>query len=367
MKIRRIHFYQIKEKAMILLTKIMAKRGEKISLHRKKNVYKDIQLTKEEIKKINSFYRDNFGKTVSFDWHRLYKGYTGKFDARYIPDYIYSGYIEPRWNKKEYAVALSDKNLQSIVFSQVKDVRIPNTYVKCINGLLMNNNSEQIDFDKAYDILRDSGETIIKKTVDTDSGRDVQLYDLHDGYDLLTKKKLTQILSSLSDNYVAQECIKPLPILSQIYSQSINTFRVISYIWNSQFIIAPIGLRIGRNGSKVDNIHAGGIMIAVHDDGSLEEYALSVTGERFYKHPDTGTVFKDIKFDFIDRIKEAAIALHKRIPELGIISWDLTIDKNGNLVLIESNTWGQAIWLTQSIHGVSFFGENTASILHSLQ
>lgn len=50
-------------------------------------------------------------------------------------------------------------------------------------------------------------------------------------------------------------------------------------------------------------------------------------------------------------------------PQLGIISWDLTVDQNGEIVLIEANTRGQGIWISQMAHGCAPFGENTADIL----
>ena len=65
------------------------------------------------------------------------------------------------------------------------------------------------------------------------------------------------------------------------------------------------------------------------------------------------------------RLKEARLneLVHLNAPQLGIISWDLTVDQNGVFVLIEANTRGQSIWFPQMANGMGAFGKNTAEIL----
>ena len=60
---------------------------------------------------------------------------------------------------------------------------------------------------------------------------------------------------------------------------------------------------------------------------------------------------------------KTAKKLHLNAPQLGIISWDLTVDQNGEFVLIEANTRGQGIWISQMAHGCGPFGKNTEDIL----
>ena len=62
-----------------------------------------------------------------------------------------------------------------------------------------------------------------------------------------------------------------------------------------------------------------------------------------------------------------AIRLHERIPQLGIISWDFSINAKKQVTLIEVNTRDQAVWFPQMVNGESFFGEHTPyflSIIH---
>ena len=108
--------------------------------------------------------------------------------------------------------------------------------------------------------------------------------------------------------YIVQECIAQNEQLAVLYAGAVNTFRVITYLWDGEVFHVPLALRIGQ-------------------------------------------------------LIKTAKKLHLNAPQLGIISWDLTVDQNGVFVLIEANTRGQSIWFPQMANGMGAFGKNTAEIL----
>lgn len=59
----------------------------------------------------------------------------------------------------------------------------------------------------------------------------------------------------------------------------------------------------------------------------------------------------------------AACRAHARIPQIGMISWDITADGEGHIVFIEMNLRGQTVWMSQMAFGEGVFGENTEEIL----
>lgn len=77
----------------------------------------------------------------------------------------------------------------------------------------------------------------------------------------------------------------------------------------------------------------------------------------------TGKFDENYKLNFVPELIKTAKKLHLNAPQLGIISWDLTVDQNGVFVLIEANTRGQSIWFPQMANGMGAFGKNTAEIL----
>ena len=116
-------------------------------------------------------------------------------------------------------------------------------------------------------------------------------------------------------------------------------------------------------GNFVDNAHAGGMFIAVDDDGQLHENAMTEFNIQFAKHPDTGVVYKDVKLDLVPKVIAAAHRMHGATPQLGVVNWDFTLDEDGEPVLIEANTMGGAVWLPQMAHGVGAFGDKTEEVL----
>ena len=55
--------------------------------------------------------------------------------------------------------------------------------------------------------------------------------------------------------------------------------------------------------------------------------------------------------------------MHSAIPQIGVINWDLTIDRDEVPVLIEANLRAGSIWLFEMAWGCGPFGENTKEIL----
>lgn len=136
-----------------------------------------------------------------------------------------------------------------------------------------------------------------------------------------------------------------------------------TYIWKGEIIVAPIIMRIGQGGACVDNAHAGGMFIAIDNDGVLHEKAFTEFNKQFLTHPNSNVIFMGYKIENFDKVISAAKLLHGAISQIGCINWDFTIDKSGQPVLIEANFLGGGIWVFQMAHGCGVFGERTAEIL----
>ena len=181
--------------------------------------------------------------------------------------------------------------------------------------------------------------------------------------DISTGRTVDKILEDLGDSFVVQERIICHDSISKLYPKSVNTFRIMTYRWKNEVKYLPIIMRIGKGGSNVDNAHAGGIFIAIDDDGTMHDWATTEFDVKYFEHPDTHIVFKDYKVPLIKNVIEAARKLHATIPQLGVINWDFTLNREGNPVLIEANINGGSIWLFELAHGCGAFKNDTEEIL----
>ena len=345
--------------------KLVILMGEIKNIRRKKNIINKVILSKEQKAEIDEFFINNYGKKVKYHWHRLYQSYTGMFNKEYFPEVLFSCELEPLLNNKQIARVVGDKNLLCQFLGQVKGIHIPQTYVSCINGILRDENNNLINKEQVCSIISNKV-CIIKKTIDTSSGRDVFVCDFIDGVDRKSHMTISEIIEDMGDNFIIQEKIIQHEDLMKLYPNSLNTFRVITYIANNKIFHAPIALRLARGGSDRDNIHYGGIVVGVEDNGSLFNKAFDEFGSDFTHHPDTKIEFSGYKINRIDEMIDCAKKLHACIPYLGIVSWDLSIDSEGLITLIEANTWGQSAWFPQMIQGKSLFGDNTAYMLDKI-
>ena len=133
---------------------------------------------------------------------------------------------------------------------------------------------------------------------------------------------------------------------------------VMTYICEEQINCAPVLLRM-RGTSHLDNAHAGGIFVGVHDKGDLCPRAFFEYGEKYFFHPYSKIQLNGYHIRGIQDVRNVAVECHKKFLFLGMISCDMILDKDGRVTVIEANMFGQSIWLSQIAHGKGVFGENT--------
>lgn len=335
----------------------------KISDQRRQNILSKVHLTEDQIEKVNELYINNYGEKIPLDWHKYFTAYTGNFDENFFPELLYIPEFEYFLNlNKGYDVAISDKNLLPLVAESI-GIKTPKVLFSCAYGLYRDANCNLVSKDKILSYFSKYDKIFIKPSVDANSGIGCMLVDIKNGVDTISGNKVETILENIGKNFVAQEIIKCHKSIRSIYPNSVNTFRVITYRWNGNIEAMPVIMRIGRGNACIDNAHAGGIFIAVDNDGTLHRTAFTEFCDKFNEHPDTKVKFEGHKIFGVEKVIESAKRMHQALPQLGSYNWDFTIDEEGEPVLIEANVNGGSIWLIEMAHGKGAFGENTKDVL----
>lgn len=206
----------------------------------------------------------------------------------------------------------------------------------------------------------------MKPIIGSSSGDGVKIVNIDDCTSKEVEQSLERIFEVYKQNFIIQEKLNQHDIVSTIYKDSVNTFRIITYIINNKLYHMPIVLRVGTNGQKVDNIHAGGIAIGISEDGILNDVGYDNENKEYRQHPNTNVIFKNYSIPFIPEVIKAAYKAHQNTPHLGVISWDFMINENSQIILIEANLIGQSIWFPQIVNGIGAFKENTKEVLRYL-
>lgn len=333
---------------------------------RRLKLQEQFPLTNKQKKQIDDYYRTYYGTKIPYECHQNFAVHTGVFRYDYFADFLFMPYFEHFINEKRaYATAFSDKGSLPF-FAQAANVSMPKHLVINQYGINRDANNNCIKFDDVCRILENAGRVFVKPTIESGSANGVFTANFENGLDKKTGKTVREVLESnptTKKNFVIQEFMKCHKDLADLYSGSVNTFRVVTYRWKDDFYAMPGVLRIGSGGGEVDNAHAGGMFVAIEDDGTLKGNAMTEFMNVFERHPDSGIVFDGYKVHGYPKVVEAALKMQGMLPELGTVAWDLTLGESGEPVLIEANFIFGGFWIIQCAHACAPFGERQPEVL----
>lgn len=328
----------------------------------------EVKWTEKQTEKFNSFWMNNYGKTIPQEGTKLFEYISGKHNDEFIPAFFYRKVIEPYFNPYYDSLAFDKKNLYEFLFGGIEGLRFPHTYLSCMNGCYRIDN-DLISLEEAVEKCYNIGKAIIKPTMWTGSGRFVRSLNIVNGKDVITDENIKEIFMTYGTDFIVQEKIINSSLIRKISPKSLNTFRITTYILDGKIYTSPIALRLGCGDSEVDNVCAGGLSIGVDDNGYLMPKAHN-HGQSGYQefccHPDTKTEFEGCYVGKVELLKETVIKMHSRITFVGIVAWDLTFDDNDIPVMIEANFLNQSVDFAQFATGESLFRDNTKKILSKL-
>jgi len=139
------------------------------------------------------------------------------------------------------------------------------------------------------------------------------------------------------NNFIIQPGLEQDGRVSNIYPYSINTFRIATECKNDEARILCATLRMRVNSSQVDNSAQYGIITKTDiESGNLGDFAANEECNIFYKHPNTGFIFKGYKISNWYDIRKFTEECAKKMPQFTYLGWDIALTKNGP-VAIETN------------------------------
>lgn len=140
----------------------------------------------------------------------------------------------------------------------------------------------------------------------------------------------------LTGAVLVEEVIQQHEAVSKIYSDSVNTIRMVTILDNDTVYIPFSCMRIG-NGRIVDNLNHGGMAALVDvDSGKIVRPGTDKKGVIYAEHPITGQKLEGFEIPLWDKCIELVKDAAKRVPEIKYTGWDVAITPAGP-ILIEAN------------------------------
>lgn len=311
-----------------------------------------------------------FGVKPSPVYYRLFSHYIGK-NLNIVPENICHDVIEPILNPYRYTKFYSDKN----IFDRLMpEGYLAKTLLRKMNGFYYDANYGKMDIDDAAlrKILADSGadKLIIKPSVDGCSGVGVRCF-VRNGdkwiiYDGNEELNLNYLETKYGNDFIVQEFLEQHESISHFCRTSVNTLRLTLYrsVKTDTCAVPSAIMRIGNEGSIVDNAHAGGCYVGIDvESGNLKHEVLNQYGHKFsvFNHIDFG-VQQCIPFELWKKVLDFAKTIGGCVPHCRLLALDLMIDSNGNPRIVEFNVEYYSMWLFQFTVGPAF-GKYTDEII----
>jgi len=304
---------------------------------------KDMEpLTKTELRSINR---------IDIPDYTLFK-YMGGADnlSYYVPIARYITKILPVLNPENHSPSgaskdnmFSDKNYAQLYMS---GFNFPNTPFRRINGQFYDSAMHRISREDVLKLASNYDELVFKQSVGSSHGKGVRLIQA-EGFE--------NAIDSYGKDYLAQERIFQHENLAYFNESSVNIVRITSLFWNGTVYLLSGILRIGAPGSFCDHTPHGGIHnldIALNDDGTFHNTAFDPDHCLIYDN----VYGKEIR-GFIpnyETMKKLVVQEHSKYPYYGIIGWDLTVDRNGDIICVEYNSKFPGIFASQYACGPIF-------------
>lgn len=311
-------------------------------------------LTTEQVKEIQDFYRPILGHEIPTDYHRYFTARIGQYSKLYVPTSEYKTNIVGRLNIYTLKRAYTDKNMLDVMLPNAAH---PHMYLKNINGYYYFE-GKPVSKEDAVNLCGNLGMVLVKPSLDS-RGSGVQIINIQDGVDTITSEKVSDMFARYDRDFLIEEVICQHDGMAALNPTSLNTIRVLSYRNGMDVNVVYTVIRIGRKGRTIDNESAGGISARINPDGKLARYAYGAPGDDNIEFTDSGVKLDGYEIPSFDKVIDFVKEQHLYMPWFDLIGWDIAINKEGNPVVIEFNITPD---LSQSANGPAF-GEYTEMIL----
>lgn len=262
-----------------------------------------------------------------------YKDYISDYDYRYL-----------RHINNKYRTWLEDKITVKYICSEYPEF-FPKYYyhVSVRNGekrvipLMDAPSQSEASLDAVFDLVKKEGSLACKPQKGS-QGDGFYKLSYEDGkyfmnHEPATREEILEILGDPESQYLITEYIKQHPLIDDIYSGAVNTMRVISFMKDGK--TPQIGNAYMRFGSTatgaVDNMGAGGMTVEIDEKTGRFFNAMMITDNTIIpidKHPDTGAPMEGY-IPHWDEIVEGIKELHRAMPELEYLGFDVAITEDG--------------------------------------
>lgn len=298
-------------------------------------------LSKQLISECDDYAVDILGDKIYAPWLYVYSAIAGKFKPGWIPDNFYGAQVVPNING-HYGACASLKPL-NFTFFQAKEFPDLGSFV---NGFFLDKFHKIHSTNSFIEMLFGECDRIIFKADKSLKGKGIYLLDSAN----FNPEDFQIIGNGVFQRYVDQH-----PLFNEYTPKSVATIRITTAI-DEQGKTSARGsyLRLGaEHDTHVQSASSFSIPIDLVS-GELSDTGYMPSWVTTREHPASHKRFAGVKIPNFKKCVEVVTSLHLKVPFVRCIGWDVTLDHEGEVVVLEWNGGHNGIKFTEATQGPSF-------------
>jgi hypothetical protein len=296
-----------------------------------------------ELRAADAYAREVLGDACYAPWLRVYTALNGTFIAGWIPDNYYGWIVVPRL-KGHYGKVSDLKTLARVIF---RDTAFPAAGYH-VNGLFYSQEYRAVTpllFEKT---LFNDTDKIVFKSDQSGQGRSVLI---------LRQQDFSLDLIKSLGNGVFQRFIRQHEVFSQFGSAAVATIRFTTVIDDQgSASLRACFLRLGRDADSHVRPATEICVSANLLDGCLQSTGYQSDWTYMQTHPDSKVAFVGTRLPAFQQCVAKVLELHGKFPFARCVGWDVTVDVDENVVVLEWNAEYNDVKFSEATQGPCFLG-----------
>ncbi|MCP4221578.1 MAG: hypothetical protein GY765_43540 [bacterium] len=298
---------------------------------------------------------------------KTYSYVLGEQHLDFVSEDLYYMVIEPILNRSDFYWVYRDKNIYD-KYNAIHPGIFPDVLLRNLMGVYYDVDYKNVANVDAAIASWDAQDLVVKPSIDTGSGRNVQIFHKKpEGY--VNNKEEVLSLEYLNKRYgmdfLVQDRIRQHEYFNKFNRTSVNSIRMTTYrsVKTEEVTVLHSNMRMGAKGALVDNCNIGGVAIHIDDNGKLNDFATDTSGNKHYAPPSNpGLTFSKVPtVPHFEEMKEMARKIAGDYFYFRMLGFDFCLQDDGKPRLLEINFGGLGICF--QMDSGPLFGKHTDEII----
>jgi len=299
------------------------------------------ELRPADIKRCKEYAREVLGHEKFAPWLMVYTAFSGSFKEGWIPDNFYGAKVAPAIQGAHGRVSFL-KSLSAALFDSPS---FPDVGSR-INGALFDRAYRPLSFEDARAHFFEGTERVIFKPDGTGRGKGIHLFDA----DSFEQAAIDRLPNGVFQRYLLQH-----PVFDRFSTTAVAAVRLTTVMQDDGEISARAGYLSLGTGSDTHVQVASLVAVPINlATGALAESGITAAWTECSAHPTSGEKFSGNAVPAFEQCLSTVISHHRQIPFVRCVGWDVAVDRDEQVHVLEWNGFHNAINLAEASQGPCF-------------